>query len=56
MSTGYGCKSVLTAQAPGNAYHNPTYGWFRVTFSVARDDLLVGLGKIEALLNLKVIT
>jgi 1-aminocyclopropane-1-carboxylate synthase len=47
---------VLTAQAPGNAYHNTTYGWFRVTFSVARDDLLVGLGKMEALLNLKVIT
>lgn len=31
----------LIAQAPGSAYHSTVPGWFRVTFSVARDDLLV---------------
>lgn len=43
---------VLTEQAPGNAYHCTTAGWFRVTFSVARDDLEVGLGKLEQLLGM----
>lgn len=39
--------------APGTAYHNPEAGWFRITFSVARDNLNVGLGKIERLLDLR---
>ncbi|BEJ15246.1 hypothetical protein CspHIS471_0410130 [Cutaneotrichosporon sp. HIS471] len=39
--------------APGTAYHNPEAGWFRITFSVARDNLDVGLGKIERLLDLR---
>ncbi|CAK9786745.1 PLP-dependent transferase [Cutaneotrichosporon oleaginosum] len=38
--------------APGTAYHNSEAGWFRITFSVARDNLNVGLGKIERLLDL----
>lgn len=40
--------------APGTAYHNPTAGWYRVTFSVARGNLDIGLGRIEALLDLRV--
>ena len=28
-------------QAPGTAYHNSTAGWYRITFSVSRDNLLV---------------
>ncbi|GMK59407.1 hypothetical protein CspeluHIS016_0800130 [Cutaneotrichosporon spelunceum] len=39
--------------APGTAYHNPEAGWFRITFSVARDNLNVGLDKIERLLDLR---
>lgn len=27
--------------APGTAYHNPTAGWYRITFSVSRDNLNV---------------
>lgn len=38
--------------APGTAYHNPQAGWFRITFSVSRDNLEVGLAKIEKLLKL----
>jgi hypothetical protein len=30
-------------QAPGMAYHCNEPGWFRVTFTIARDDLLVCL-------------
>ncbi|ORX33610.1 pyridoxal phosphate-dependent transferase, partial [Kockovaella imperatae] len=40
--------------APGTAYHNSKAGWYRITFSVARENLEVGLGKIESLLDLKV--
>ncbi|WVN87327.1 uncharacterized protein L203_102505 [Cryptococcus depauperatus CBS 7841] len=39
--------------APGSAYHYNVAGWYRVTFSVARDNLLVGLDRIEQLLNLR---
>ncbi|ORY25180.1 pyridoxal phosphate-dependent transferase [Naematelia encephala] len=39
--------------APGTAYHHNVAGWYRLTFSVARDNLEVGLGKIESLLDLK---
>lgn len=38
--------------APGSAYHNPTAGWYRVTFSVARGNLDIGLARIEDLLGL----
>ncbi|KAK1926199.1 pyridoxal phosphate-dependent transferase [Papiliotrema laurentii] len=41
--------------APGTAYHHTVPGWYRVTFSVSRDNLEVGLGKIETLLDLKVL-
>ncbi|KAI9635941.1 pyridoxal phosphate-dependent transferase [Dioszegia hungarica] len=40
--------------APGTAYHYDKPGWYRVTFSIARDNLLVGLGKIERILDLTV--
>ncbi|WVQ80398.1 hypothetical protein IAT38_002503 [Cryptococcus sp. DSM 104549] len=39
--------------APGSAYHYDVVGWFRVTFSVPRDNLVVGLERIERLLDLK---
>ncbi|OWZ30063.1 hypothetical protein C356_06044 [Cryptococcus neoformans c45] len=42
--------------APGSAYHYHIPGWYRVTFSVARDNLLVGLGRIEKLLGLSLVT
>ncbi|EIW73272.1 hypothetical protein TREMEDRAFT_24846 [Tremella mesenterica DSM 1558] len=38
--------------APGTAYHNKTPGWYRVTFSVSRDNLQVGLAKMERILGL----
>lgn len=38
--------------APGSAYHNPTAGWYRITFSVARGNLDIGLDRIEKLLGL----
>ncbi|KAL1405968.1 hypothetical protein Q8F55_007650 [Vanrija albida] len=38
--------------APGSAYHNPIAGWYRITFSVSRDLLMVGLDKMERILNL----
>ncbi|GFZ50714.1 hypothetical protein JCM24511_08472 [Saitozyma sp. JCM 24511] len=41
--------------APGTAYHNPSAGWYRVTFSIAQDDLAVGLSKMEDLLDLRVV-
>ncbi|RSH90670.1 hypothetical protein EHS25_001275 [Saitozyma podzolica] len=41
--------------APGTAYHNPSAGWYRVTFSIAQDDLAVGLNKMEELLDLRVV-
>ncbi|WWC66900.1 uncharacterized protein I206_100807 [Kwoniella pini CBS 10737] len=39
--------------APGSAYHYHIAGWFRVTFTVPRGNLIVGLGRIERLLNLR---
>ncbi|KGB77237.2 hypothetical protein CNBG_3075 [Cryptococcus deuterogattii R265] len=41
--------------APGSAYHYHIPGWYRVTFSVARDNLIIGLGRIEKLLGLRLI-
>ncbi|OCF34966.1 hypothetical protein I316_03513 [Kwoniella heveanensis BCC8398] len=41
--------------APGSAYHYHIAGWYRITFSVPRDNLIVGLNKIESLLGLKMI-
>ncbi|WWC58053.1 uncharacterized protein I303_100588 [Kwoniella dejecticola CBS 10117] len=38
--------------APGSAYHYHIAGWYRVTFSVPRGNLIVGLDKIERLLGL----
>ncbi|WVW81724.1 hypothetical protein I302_103720 [Kwoniella bestiolae CBS 10118] len=38
--------------APGSAYHYHVAGWYRVTFSVPRGNLIVGLDKIESILNL----
>ncbi|WVR03444.1 hypothetical protein IAU60_000435 [Kwoniella sp. DSM 27419] len=40
--------------APGTAYHYHVAGWYRITFTVPRDNLLVGLSKIEQLLGLTV--
>lgn len=37
--------------APGTAYHNPTAGWYRVTFSVARDNLEVSFCLVVGLIN-----
>lgn len=31
----------MIQQAPGTAYHYDKPGWYRVTFSIARDNLLV---------------
>lgn len=42
-------------QAPGSAYHNDEPGWFRVTFSVKRANLVVGLAKMEEILGLEVV-
>lgn len=39
--------------APGSGYHNPVPGWYRITFSVARDNLDVGLKKMEDILGLR---
>lgn len=41
--------------APGSAYHCTTPGWFRITFSVAKSNLLEGLARLEALHGLSVI-
>jgi hypothetical protein len=49
------CVLTYLAQAPGTAYHNPSAGWYRVTFSIAQDDLAVGLNKMEELLDLRVV-
>lgn len=38
--------------APGSAYHNPVAGWYRITISVARDNLDMGLQRIEHILGL----
>ncbi|WWC85745.1 uncharacterized protein L201_000611 [Kwoniella dendrophila CBS 6074] len=38
--------------APGSAYHHHVAGWYRVTFSVPRGNLIAGLDKVETLLNL----
>ncbi|KAK8845419.1 hypothetical protein IAR55_006132 [Kwoniella newhampshirensis] len=42
--------------APGTAYHYHIPGWYRVTFSVPRDNLIVGLERIASLLNLQTIS
>lgn len=42
--------------APGSGYHNPVPGWYRITFSVARENLDVGLRKMEDILGLRKIT
>ncbi|WWC97127.1 hypothetical protein V866_004005 [Kwoniella sp. B9012] len=41
--------------APGSAYHYHIAGWYRITFSVPRGNLLVGLDKIQSILNLNLI-
>ncbi|WRT63638.1 uncharacterized protein IL334_000561 [Kwoniella shivajii] len=41
--------------APGSAYHYHIAGWYRVTFSVPRGNLMVGLEKLGQLLELELI-
>ena len=48
-----GCMDDRVPQAPGTAYHNNKAGWYRVTFSVARGNLVVGLAKMEVMLGLQ---
>ncbi|WVQ76353.1 hypothetical protein IAR50_006018 [Cryptococcus sp. DSM 104548] len=39
--------------APGTAYHYDMPGWYRITFTVARKNLVVGLERIERVLGLR---
>jgi len=41
--------------SPGSSYHAPMAGWYRITFSVKRDALMVGLGRMEKILGLSVV-